>query len=83
MCDHLALRGEQEDVQVWIARGAEPVPRRIEITYRQIEGQPQFWAEFTDWNFSPKLSGATFTFVPPGDAKRIHFFLNTPGKELE
>jgi hypothetical protein len=83
LCDHLALRGEKEDVQVWIARGDEPVPRRIVITYRQIEGQPQFWAEFTDWNFSPELSDATFTFTPPGDAKRIRFFLDTPGKELE
>jgi hypothetical protein len=83
LCDHLALRSEKEDVQVWIARGDEPVPRRIVITYRQIEGQPQFWAEFTDWNFSPELSDATFTFTPPGDAKRIRFFLDTPGKELE
>jgi len=83
ICDHLALRGDKEDVQVWIARGDEPVPRRIVITYRQIEGQPQFWAEFTDWNFSPELSDATFTFTPPGDAKRIRFFVDTPGKELE
>jgi len=43
MCDHLALRGDKEDVQVWVAQGDEPVPRRIVITYRQIEGQPQFW----------------------------------------
>jgi hypothetical protein len=83
LCDHLALRGEKEDVQVWIARGDEPVPRRIVITYRQIEGQPQFWVEFTDWDFSPELSDATFTFTPPGDAKRIRFFSDTPGKELE
>ncbi len=65
MCDHLALRGEKEDVQVWIARGDEPVPRRIVTTYRQIEGQPQFWAQFTDWNFSPELSDTTFTFSAP------------------
>jgi hypothetical protein len=57
--------GDKEDVQVWIARGDEPVPRRIVITYRQIEGQPQFWAQFTDWNFSPELSDTTFTFSPP------------------
>ena len=78
MCDHLALRSEKEDVQVWIARGAEPVPRRIVITYRQIEGQPQFWAQFTDWNFSPELSDTTFTFSPPEDAKRVRFFVNIP-----
>ena len=78
MCDHLALRSEKEDVQVWIARGAEPVPRRIVITYRQIEGQPQFWAQFTEWDFSPELSDTTFTFSPPEGATRIHFFVDVP-----
>ena len=78
MCDHLALRSDKEDVQVWIARGAEPVPRRIVITYRQIEGQPRFWAQFTEWNFSPELSDTTFTFSPPKGAKRIHFFVDIP-----
>jgi len=74
MCDHLALRGEKEDVQVWIAQGDEPVPRRIVITYRQIDGQPQFWTQFTDWDFSPELSDMTFTFSPPEGAKRVRFF---------
>ncbi len=83
MCDHLALRSEKEDVQVWIARGVEPVPRRIVITYRQIEGQPQFWAQFTDWNFSPELSDTTFTFSPPGDAQRVRFFSDLPRRESE
>ncbi len=45
LCNHLALRSEKEDVQVWIARGDEPVPCRIVITYREIEGQPQLWAQ--------------------------------------
>jgi len=74
MCDHLALRGEKEDVQVWIAQGDEPVPRRIVIKYRHIEGQPRFWVQFAEWNFSPELSDTTFTFVPPRDAERIGFF---------
>ena len=81
MCDHLALRGDKEDVQVWIARGDEPVPRRIVITYRELEGQPQFWAQFIEWNFSPELSDTTFTFSPPEDAKRIQFFTDMPGDE--
>jgi hypothetical protein len=81
MCDHLALRSEKEDVQVWIARGDEPVPRRIVITYRELEGQPQFWAQFTEWDFSPELSDTTFTFSPPEGAERIHFFADMPGEE--
>jgi hypothetical protein len=78
MCDHLALRGDKEDVQVWIARGDEPVPRRIVITYRELEGQPRFWAQFTEWDFSPDLSDTTFTFSPPEGATRVHFFVDVP-----
>jgi len=71
MCDHLALRSEKQDVQVWIARSDEPVPRRIVITYTQIEGQPKFWAQINEWNFSPELSDSTFTFSPPESAIRV------------
>jgi hypothetical protein len=81
VCDHLALRGDKEDVQVWIARGAEPVPRRIVITYRQIEGQPRFWAQFTEWNFSPELSDTTFTFSPPEGAERVRLFVEISGEK--
>ncbi len=78
LCDHLALRGEKEDLQVWIARGDEPVPRRIMITYRDLEGQPQFWAQFIEWNLSPELSDTTFTLSPPADATRVQFFDDVP-----
>ncbi len=81
MCDHLALRSEKEDVQVWIAWGDEPVPRRIVIAYRELEGQPQFSAQFTEWDFSPEFSDTTFTFSPPEGAERIHFFADMPGEE--
>ena len=81
MCDHLAMRGDKEDVQVWIARGDEPVPRRIVITYRELEGQPQFWVQFVEWDFSPDLSDTTFTFSPPEGAQRVHFFADPPGDE--
>jgi len=71
MCDHLALRSEIQDVQVWIARSDEPIPRRVVITYKQIEGQPKFWAQFSEWNLSPEFSDSTFTFSPPNSAKRV------------
>jgi len=83
MCDHLALRGDKEDVQVWIAQGDEPVPRRIVITYRELEGQPRFWAQFVEWNFSPEFSDTAFIFSPAGGATRIHFFTDVPGEDRE
>jgi hypothetical protein len=38
-CDHLALRGDQADLQLWVAQGHQPLPRRLVITYTpQVQG---------------------------------------------
>src|SRR4029434_7006824 len=33
-CDHLALRGDEADLQLWVAQGNQPLPRRLVITYK-------------------------------------------------
>jgi hypothetical protein len=77
LCDNLALRNNDEDVQLWIEKGSMPVPRRIVVTYKNIEGQPQFRAQFSEWEFSPDLSNTVFSFSPPAHAQRIEFFGDT------
>jgi len=47
--DHVFLRGNGTDLQMWIASQGDPLPRRIVIKYREEEGQPQFRANFTDY----------------------------------
>jgi hypothetical protein len=79
-CDHVAARtAKGVDFQVWVAQGEEPLPRRIVITYKDEAGQPQFWADLSDWNLSPEISDALFTFTPPDGADRIQF-LTEAGK---
>src|SRR6266403_1814454 len=73
-CDHLAVRtAGAVDFQVWIAQGSEPLPRRVVITYKDEHGQPQFWADLSNWNLAPEVSDALFTFTPPNGADRIQF----------
>jgi hypothetical protein len=73
-CDHLAVRTNTGvDFQVWVAQGSEPLPRRIVITYKDENGQPQFWADLSSWNLAPEISDTLFTFTPPADADRIQF----------
>ena len=67
--DHIAGQSEDVDFQVWIA--ADLLPRRIVMTYKNAPGQPQFWAEFSDWNLNPKISTETFAFTPPKGAEKI------------
>jgi hypothetical protein len=55
-CDCRAVRtAGGVDFQVWIAQGSEPLPRRIVITYKDENGQPQFRADFSNWNLAPEL----------------------------
>ena len=72
-CVHLGARTDQVDFQVWIQSKGAPLPRRVVITYKDAEGQPQFRADISDWSVSPKAPESLFTFTPPEGAKRIAF----------
>jgi hypothetical protein len=70
---HLAGRTETVDYQVWIAEGAQPLPLRVVLTYKNAEGQPEFRAQFSDWNLAPKIQDSQFVFTPPEGARKIAF----------
>ena len=75
---HLAARTDSVDFQFWIADGAQPLPQRVVVTYRDEPGQPQFWAQFSDWNLAPAITEATFSAqVPPG-AQKMPFAAQLP-----
>jgi len=80
---HLAGRTETVDYQVWIAEGAQPLPLRAVLTYKNAEGQPQFRAQFYDWNFSPEVQDSQFAFTPPEGARKISFLAQVPQIELQ
>jgi hypothetical protein len=73
--DHIAARTAEVDFQVWIAKGEHPLPRRVIITYKNAPGQPQFWADFSDWNLAPQVSADRFVFIPPKGAEKIPFII--------
>jgi len=71
--DHLAIRSADVDLQMWIAQGEQPLPRRIIITYKNAPGDPQFWADLSDWDLSPKVAADSFAFNPTAGAEQIPF----------
>ena len=73
---HIAARTPTVDFQVWIAEGDRPLPVRVVLTYKNTPGQPQFRAEFSDWNFDVRPSDTLFAFTPPTGAKEIPFAAN-------
>jgi hypothetical protein len=77
-CEHLLLSNDYADFQMWVAAGAEPLPRRIVITYREEQVQPQFRAQFLKWEMSPTNVEAQLQFTPPEGAERIRFYVDAP-----
>jgi hypothetical protein len=71
--DHIAAKTPTVDFQVWIAQGDRPLPLRVVLTYKNTRGQPQFRAQFTDWNVDTKPSDSLFSFTPPKGVKEIPF----------
>ena len=71
VCEQFAFRTADLDMQIWIQTGDEPLPCRVVISYRHAEGQPQFTAQFRDWNLTPETDDEMFLFVPPKTAERI------------
>jgi hypothetical protein len=75
---HLAARTDMVDFQIWVADGDRPLPQRVVITYRQAKGEPQFWAQFSDWNLAPAIDDSTFLAKPPDGAQKVAFAAQLP-----
>jgi hypothetical protein len=67
--DHIAGRTDDLDYQVWIRE--DNFPTRIVLTYRNAPGQPQFRADFSDWNTAPSLKRGSFIFTAPDNLEKI------------
>ena len=59
------------DLELWVEKNDGAAPHRLIVTYRMVPGQPNFIAEFGNWNATVHPSEAEFTFQPPADAKKI------------
>ncbi len=82
-CDHLAFRNDRVDFQIWIATGDKPLPRRFVISYRQEEGQPQFWVQFLKWDLAPEVPDTLFSTKAPEGAELIPFAILDPSLNEE
>jgi hypothetical protein len=56
------------NVELWVEKNEQSLPRRLIVTYRELPGQPDFVAQFSDWNFSVRPMDADFVFQPPAGA---------------
>ncbi len=73
LCDQLAFRGNETDWQLWIERGARPLPRRYVIVSKHERAQPEFAVDLYDWDLNPRFATGFFDFQPPPGAQQIRF----------
>ena len=70
-CHHLSFEQATIDWQIWIDAGAEPLPRKLVITYKTEAEVPQYAVTIHKWNLQAKLPDELFRFTPPDGAIRV------------
>jgi hypothetical protein len=68
---HLAFRNAQVDWQLWVQDGDQPLPVKYVITSKWVTGAPEYVLNLSNWNLSPSIDPALFTFTPPEGAKEL------------
>ncbi|MDM0110606.1 DUF2092 domain-containing protein [Variovorax sp. J22R133] len=69
-CDHFAMRQAGVDWQVWVQKGAQPLPRKMVITTTDQPQQPQYSAVLS-WNLNAHPAASEFTYKPSKGAVKI------------
>jgi len=77
---HLAFREADVDWQLWVQTGDVPLPMKYVITTKWLTGALQYEIRLRDWNTSPQISNARFTFTAPAGATQLEAL---PPSELE
>ncbi len=72
-CHALAFVERDIDWQIWIDAGPQPIPCKLVITYKTMPSRPQFSADFTDWDFDPRIAAPVFTPALPEGVQKVPF----------
>jgi hypothetical protein len=75
-CDQVVIRTPELDIQLWVQQGEQPLPRRVVLTDRWLQGSPRFVANM-EWDLSPEFDRHTFLYAPPDGAEKIEFLRAT------
>lgn len=72
-CDHLVFSRPGVDFQVWVADKGQPLPYKYVVTDRSTPERLSVGTVMSKWNVAPKVTDATFSFVPPQGTRKIPF----------
>lgn len=70
-CEHVGVRSDNVDWQIWIRAGDQPLPCQYVITSKWVSGAPEHAIRFYNWNVAPAIAADSFAFTPPAGAKKL------------
>ncbi|WP_321792685.1 DUF2092 domain-containing protein [Caballeronia sp. J97] len=71
-CSHYAYHESAVDWQIWIQKGNQPLPCKLNIVTLTDKQRPQYTAVY-HWNLNPEINQKTFEFSAPENARQIKF----------
>jgi len=71
-CHHIAIRGPETDVQLWVEEGEKPLPRKFMLTSKWAGGSPRHMANVA-WQTEPEVDPGIFEFKAPEGSIEIGF----------
>jgi hypothetical protein len=57
------------DREIWIEDGAKPIPRKLQITCKQLPGSPRYVNMVTHWDSAHPPASSFLLSIPPGAVK--------------
>ena len=65
---NIVARAENVDAQIWLDVSSF-LPARLKLNYKKEPGNPQFWANFTNWQLGTPIDDGKFVMNYEGFEK--------------
>jgi len=72
---HIAIVGEDADLQLWIQEDGSPLPLKLVVTYKDVPMAPQYQAVLMDWKLGAEVSADGFEPSLPKGARQVEFLV--------
>ena len=72
---HIAIVGEDVDLQLWIQKDGSPLPLKLVVTYKNAPLAPQYQAVLMDWKLGAEVSADGFEPSLPKGARQVEFLV--------
>jgi len=70
-CFHIAAKGKDQDMEVWVSNDAATLPVKYLFRTREKGQVVEYQGTFSDWKMNPDLPVTLFRFTPPPGSREV------------